>query len=119
MVLTAAIRSSSPAGEPRLILLMGSNQDRETARKALASWESFQGDREIVLVVMDWPNLERDLLAWLDVVPRGRELAPYSETGLALLRARDVRRLPCFLYFDGRKTHRTYGIPKEVATCSR
>jgi hypothetical protein len=100
---------------PRLTLLLPSAFNRAAARDAVKAWESFDGRKEIVLVVTDFEALERDLIQWLDVVPRGVVL----RSDLELLRRHDVRRLPCFLYFDGRKTHRTYGIPKEVTSCSR
>jgi len=100
---------------PRLTLLLPSAVNRDTARDALKRWESFDGAKEIVLVVTDFQTLEQDLIQWLNVVPRGREL----RSDIELLRRYDVRRLPCFLYFDGTRTHRTYGIPKEVKTCSR
>lgn len=102
-------------GVPRLTLFLPSSMDRNTARDALRAWESFDGAREIVLVVTDFRTLEQDVIRWLDVVPRGCELRANPE----LLRRYDVRRLPCFLYVDGKKAHRTYGIPEEVTRCSR
>jgi hypothetical protein len=121
LAMAAVLNSSSLAQEPepgRLVLFMATGQSRQTAQEAWKRWDAYRGPKEIVLVVTSFKTLEDDLIQWVDVVPR--ELALFDENGLALLRRYDVRRLPCFLYFDGRKAHRTCGIPrKEVTSCSR
>ncbi len=108
--------AAPPPGVPSLTLVLGQAQDREIARKAIDCWSRFQGPKEIVLAVHGFETLEADVLTWLDVVPRGVEITLGDPDRV---RRCGVRRLPCFLLDDGRRIHRTFGVPKEVTPCSR
>jgi hypothetical protein len=118
-MLAGALQPEPGSAGKNLYLLFGSVTDPVTAREAIRAWSSFQGRREIALVVTDWGKLERELLAWVDAVPRGVEIPLVTPEGIAMLRRYGVRRLPCFLWLDGGRVHRTYGIPKEVSRCPR
>jgi hypothetical protein len=110
---------AGPAESPRLVLLASAGMDGATARKAFERWSAFRGPKRVFVVTLDPSNLERDLLKWLDAVPRGVEPAPLDPEAIDWLRRYGVRRLPCFLRLDRGRVHRAYGIPKEIERCPR
>jgi hypothetical protein len=119
IALGALLAGQDSATTPRHYLFLGQNEERDTVRVALAFWERLPGPKSLHLVTRDLGALEKDLLRWADLLPRGAELAPWDPEVPALLRKFDVRRLPCFVAVD-RRVHRVYGVPrKEVIPCRR